>query len=73
MHSFSKKEDNVLGVSPPTTSHTLSDASYDINFLDKDARFSKLSGVCGSVAKQLRKDGVGASLKQASIITPEEF
>ena len=43
------------------------------NFLDKkDPRFSELSGVCGSVAKQLRKDGIGASVKHASIITPEE-
>ena len=43
------------------------------NFLDKkDQRFSELSGVCGSVAKQLRKDEVGASIKHAPIITPEE-
>ena len=44
------------------------------NFLDKkDPRFSELSGVCGSVAKQLCKDGVGASIKHAPIITPEEL
>ena len=33
---------------------------------------SELSGICGSVAKQLHKDGVGASVKHAPIITPEE-
>ena len=42
-------------------------------FMDKsDCRFSKLSGVCESVSRQLRKDGVGASIKHAAIITPEE-
>ena len=43
------------------------------NFMDKsDCRFSELSGVCESVSRQLRKDGVGASVKHAAIITPEE-
>ena len=43
------------------------------NFLDKkDPCFLELSGVCRSVAKQLRKDGVSASIKHAPIITPEE-
>ena len=43
------------------------------NFMDKsDCCFSKLSGVCESVSRQLRKDGVGASVKHAAIITPEE-
>ena len=41
--------------------------------MDKsDCRFSKLSGVCESVSRQLRKDGVGASVKHTAIITPEE-
>ena len=41
--------------------------------MDKsDCRFSELSGVCESVSRQLRKDGVGASVKHAAIITPEE-
>ena len=41
--------------------------------MDKgDLRFSELSAVCESVYRQLRKDGVGASVKHASIITPEE-
>ena len=31
-----------------------------------------VSGVCESVARQLRKDGVGASIKYAAIVTPEE-
>lgn len=43
------------------------------NFMDKkDSRFSELSGVCESVSKQLRKDGVGASVKHVAIVTPEE-
>ena len=43
------------------------------NFVNKkDPHLSELSGVCGSVAKQLCKDGVGASIKHAPIITPEE-
>ena len=43
------------------------------NFMDKkDSRFSELSGVCESVSKQVRKDGVGASVKYAAIVTPEE-
>ena len=43
------------------------------NFMDKsDCHFSELSGVCESVSRQLRKDGVGASVKHAAIITPEE-
>ena len=43
------------------------------NFLNKkDPHFSDLSGVCGFVAKQLRKDGVGASVKHAPIVTSEE-
>ena len=43
------------------------------NFMDKsDVRFSELSGVCETVSRQLRKEGVGASVKHASIITPEE-
>ena len=43
------------------------------NFMDKsDPRFAELSGVCESVSRQLRKDGVGASVKHASIVTPEE-
>ena len=43
------------------------------NFMDEsDCRFSELSGVCESVSRQLRKDGVGASVKHAAIITPEE-
>ena len=33
---------------------------------------SCLHGVCESVSRQLRKDGVGASVKHAAIITPEE-
>ena len=41
--------------------------------MDKsDCHFSELSGVCESVSRQLRKDGVGASVKHAAIITPEE-
>ena len=41
--------------------------------MDKsDSRFFELSGVCESVSRQLRKDGVGASVKHAAIITPEE-
>ena len=44
------------------------------NFLGKkDPRFSELSGVCGSVAKQLHKDGVGASVKHAPIVTPKDL
>ena len=43
------------------------------NFMDKgDSHFSELSGVCESVSRQLRKDGVVASVKHAAIITPEE-
>ena len=43
------------------------------NLKDKsDCRFSELSGVCESVSRQLHKDGVGASVKHAAIITPEE-
>ena len=43
------------------------------NFMDKsDCCFSELSGVYESVSRQLPKDGVGASVKQAAIITPEE-
>ena len=43
------------------------------NFMDKsDCHFSELSGVCESVSRQLRKDGVGASVKHTAIITPEE-
>ena len=41
-------------------------------FLDKDPRFLELSGVYGFATKQLHKDGVGASVKHAPIITPEE-
>ena len=41
--------------------------------MDKsDCRFSELSGVCESVSRQLRKDGVGASVKHTAIITPKE-
>ena len=41
--------------------------------MDKsDCRFTELSGVCESVSGQLRKDGVGASVKHTAIITPEE-
>ena len=53
--------------------HGRSKSKIFFNFLDKDLRFSELSGVCGSVAKQLRKDGVGASVKNAPIITPEDL
>ena len=43
------------------------------NFMDKkDMRFSELSGTCESVAHQLREQGVGANIKQAEVITPEE-
>ena len=43
------------------------------NFTDKsDSCFSELSGACESVSRQLRKDGVGASVKHTTIITPEE-
>ena len=43
------------------------------NFMDKsDSSFSELSGVCESVSRQLRKHGVGASVKHVAIITPEE-
>ena len=41
--------------------------------MDKsDCHFSELSGVSESVSRQLHKDGVGASVKHAAIITPEE-
>ena len=43
------------------------------NFLDKkDSRFSELSGTCESMARQLREQGVGANIKHAQVITPEE-
>ena len=42
-------------------------------FMDKnDPHFDELSSTCDSVAQQLRKDGVGASVKHAAIVTPEE-
>ena len=41
--------------------------------MDKsDPRFYELSGVCESVSRQLRKDGVGACVKHAAIVTAEE-
>ena len=43
------------------------------NFLDKtDARFRELRGACDSVSRNLRKEGVGAEVKHASIFSPEE-
>ena len=43
------------------------------NLLDKkDLHFLEHSGVCESVAKQLRKNRVGASVNNTPIITPEE-
>lgn len=41
--------------------------------MDKnDPHFDELSGTCDSVAQQLCKDGVDASVKHAAIVTPEE-
>ena len=43
------------------------------NFLDKkDGCFSELTRTCESVARELRKQGVGAQVKHAQFITPEE-
>jgi len=41
--------------------------------MDKNyRRFDELSGICDPVAQQWRKDSVGASVKHAAIVTPEE-
>ena len=43
------------------------------NLLQKnDPRFSELHGSCKSVSRELRKSGVGAQVKHAPVITPEE-
>ena len=43
------------------------------NFLDKsDLRFCELRAACDNVARQLRKDGVGAEVKHAEVFTSEE-
>ena len=43
------------------------------NFLDKDNHsFKELHGTIDNLGRQLRKDGVGADVKHASVITPEE-
>ena len=43
------------------------------NFMDKnDPHFDELSGTRDSIAQQLCKDSVGASVKHAAIVTPEE-
>ena len=43
------------------------------NFLDKkDTCFAELTGTCESVTRQLCEQGVGANVKHAEIITPEE-
>ena len=43
------------------------------NFMDKkDGRFYELSGTCESVARKLRVQGVGANVKHAQVVTPEE-
>ena len=43
------------------------------NFLDKtDLRFRELRAACDNVARQLRKDGVGAEVKHTEVITTEE-
>jgi len=40
--------------------------------IDKnDPCFEELSDTCDSVAQQLLKDGVGASVKHAAIVTPD--
>ena len=43
------------------------------NFLDKsDPRFRELRGACESISRQLRQAGVGAEVKHAALITPDE-
>ena len=43
------------------------------NFLDKsDKRFKELRAACENVARQLRKDGVGAEVEHAPVFTREE-
>ena len=43
------------------------------NFLDKsDPRFRELRGACESISRQLRQAGVGAEVKHATLITPDE-
>ena len=43
------------------------------NFLDKsDPRFRELRGACESILRQLRQAGVGAEVKHAALITPDE-
>ena len=43
------------------------------NFLDKqNTAFTELRGTCDRLARELRQEGVGAKVKHAPIITPEE-
>ena len=43
------------------------------NFMNrKDHRFGQLNGAISSVFRKLREQGVGASIKHAPVITPEE-
>ena len=43
------------------------------NFLDKsDPRFQELRAACDNVARQLRKEGVGAEVKHAEVFTEKE-
>ena len=52
--------------------HTCSKNKECPDFLDKDKRFTELTGTCKSVARQLHEQGVGTHVKHAEIITPEE-
>ena len=50
-----------------------SKSKFCSNFMDKnDPHFDELSGTRDSIAQQLCKDSVGASVKHAAIVTPEE-
>ena len=43
------------------------------NFMNrKDSRFCQLNGTVSSVFRKLREQGVGASIKHASVVRPEE-
>lgn len=45
----------------------------NINFMDrKDRRFDKLNGAIQTVFRRLREEGVGANVKHAAVISPEE-
>ena len=43
-----------------------------ITYQKNDPRFFELHGSCESVSRELRKSGVGAQVKHAPVITPEE-